>query len=341
LKRGGLASRAFDTGFPVQKTAVQPPYVWYTDTMELPFYEKEKLDPAFPFLAWERVKSNFWFPFHWHAQVEILQILSGRLDVIVAGESSEGRKGDIVMVDTGLIHGYANPAPGTGARIFQFGLDIFSGILPDIRSTEHTPVFGRQTIFTHTVDGPLHSHIEKLLGGIFREYQSSAPGSRLSVVAGLYELTVALLRESSGREAAPLRVKPKINHDRLDLIFAYIADNFDNAGLTVEMAAEAAGLNKYYFSRLMKEQTGQTFSEYLSHMRLHRAEQYLVESDMPVTDIAYNCGFNSIATFNRLFKLYTGSSPSAYRHGRLNINTPPPPPQPHTHNNIHNNLHRR
>ncbi|MDR2477430.1 MAG: AraC family transcriptional regulator [Treponema sp.] len=285
--------------------------------MELPFYEKEKLDPSFPFLAWERVKSNFWFPFHWHAQVEILQILSGRLDVIISGESSEGRQGDIVIVDTGLIHGYANPAPGTGARIFQFGLDIFAGILPDLRSREHTLVFGRQTLFTRNSDGPLHSNIEKFLAGIFTEYQSNAPGFRLSVVGQLYEMTVALLREIPTQAAVPLRVKPKINHDRLDLIFSYIAENFDNPNLSVEMAAKEARLNKFYFSRLMKEQTGQTFSEYLSHMRLHRAEQYLVESDMPVTDIAYNCGFNSIATFNRLFKTYTGTSPSAYRNGKI------------------------
>ncbi|MDR2477900.1 MAG: AraC family transcriptional regulator [Treponema sp.] len=294
--------------------------------MELPFYEKEKLDPAFPFLAWERVKPNFWFPFHWHAQVEIVQILSGRLDVTISGETSEGRQGDIVIVDTGLIHGYANPDPGTGARIFQFGLDIFSGILSDLRGGEQSLVFGRQSLLTRRDDGSLHSCTEKALTGIFTEYKNRSPGFRLAVVGKLHELTAALLRELPEKEAAPAGTKPKINHDRLDLIFAYIAENFDNPNLTMEMAADEARLNKFYFSRFMKEQTGQTFSEYLSHMRLHRAEQYLVESDMPVTDIAYSCGFNSIATFNRLFKTYTGTTPSAYRTGNIAFTPPPPPP---------------
>ena len=66
--------------------------------MDLPFFEKEKLDPSFPFLAWDRVKRNFWFPLHWHAQVELVQILSGGVEVIINGSTYDGRKGSIVMV---------------------------------------------------------------------------------------------------------------------------------------------------------------------------------------------------------------------------------------------------
>ncbi|MDR1575675.1 MAG: cupin domain-containing protein, partial [Treponema sp.] len=109
--------------------------------MHLPFYEKEKLDPAFPFLAWERLQPNFWFPLHWHAQVELVHILSGGLDVIISGKSRKGRRGDIVMVDTGLIHGFSNPEPGTGVRIFQFGLEIFSRALSEVQAA--APVFSR------------------------------------------------------------------------------------------------------------------------------------------------------------------------------------------------------
>jgi AraC-like DNA-binding protein len=44
-------------------------------------------------------------------------------------------------------------------------------------------------------------------------------------------------------------------------------------------------------------------------------QELLQETDDPITDIAYNCGFASLKTFNRLFKLYTGVSPSDYRRG--------------------------
>jgi AraC-like DNA-binding protein len=284
--------------------------------MDLPFFEKEKLDPSFPFLAWDRVKRNFWFPLHWHAQVELLHILSGGLDVIINGSTLEGRQGEIVMVDAGLVHGFSNPEPGTGVRIFQFGLEIFSSALPELRFGTGIPLFSRQPLVTRR-DGGLYSRMEQLLTEIFDEYQRRDSGYRLSVIAKLYEFTVTLLRESPAPPPASSISggKLKTNHDRLDRVFAFIAGNFENPDLSLEMAAEKACLNKCYFSRFLKEQTGQSFYEHLSRVRLHQAEQYLMETDMPITEIAYCCGFNSIATFNRLFKTYTGLSPSAYRGG--------------------------
>ena len=281
--------------------------------MDLPFYEKEKLDPAFPFLAWDSIKRNFWFPLHWHSQVEIVHILSGRLDVIIDGTRYEGRRGDIVVVDMDLIHGFSNPGPGTGARIFQFGLEIFSRALPELR-TGAGAVFGRQPLITRR--GALYSRLEPLLTGIFTEYQQRDSGYRLSIIAKLYEFTLALLRElPAPGPGGSGEGRRKNNHDRLDRVFAFIGGNFDNPKLSLEMAAEHACLNKCYFSRLLKEQTGQSFYGYLSQIRLHQAEQYLMESDMPITEIAYCCGFNSITTFNRLFKSATGLCPSAYRGG--------------------------
>ncbi|MDR2482076.1 MAG: AraC family transcriptional regulator [Treponema sp.] len=282
--------------------------------MELPFYEKEKLDPAFPFLAWERIHPAFWFPLHWHAQVELVHILSGRLEVIHNGQSREGREGDIVIADTGTVHGFSNPAPETGARIFQFGLEIFSGALPEIRGEEQASVFSRKPILNEREDGTLHARVGRLLTEMYHEYRERAPGFRLQVISRLYEITVDLLRKIPPGQAPGIKLKA--NHDRLDRIFAFIVENFEDPQLSLEMAADSACLNKFYFSRFMKEQTGMSFYEYLSRMRLYRAEQYLAESDMPVADIAHSCGFNSIATFNRLFKAYTGATPSSYRTGR-------------------------
>jgi AraC-like DNA-binding protein len=93
-------------------------------------------------------------------------------------------------------------------------------------------------------------------------------------------------------------------------------ENFDNPDFTLEDAARGAGLSKYHFSRYLKEQTGQGFHDHLTRIRLRQAEKELVESDRPVTDIAYLCGFQSLTTFNRLFRAYTGACPSVYRNGR-------------------------
>lgn len=280
----------------------------------LPFYEKEKrLDRSFPFVAWDSEKPGFWFPFHWHPQIEIVYILKGRLEAAVGGKSEEGDQGDIIVVDSGLIHAYSNPSPAASARIFQFGLEIFSETLSDIYGPETSPLFRRKSIVSN--HDAIHGRLEMLLDGIFEEYQRRQTGCRLAIISKLYELSLIFLRELPAEKSGG-HIKRNNNHERLERIFTFFENNFENPGLSLEMAADKACLNKFYFSRYLKEQTGRSFFEHLSRIRLHQAERRLAGTDLPITDIAYMCGFNSLATFNRIFKTYTGTTPSAYREGK-------------------------
>ncbi|MDR1218493.1 MAG: AraC family transcriptional regulator [Treponema sp.] len=281
----------------------------------LPFYEKEKrLDHSFPFIAWDSEKPGFWFPFHWHPQVEIVCILKGSVEAIVNGKSEEGGQGDIIVVDSGLIHGYSNPSPAACARIFQFGLEIFSETLADIYEPEASPLFRRTSIVSS--HDAVHGRLETLLDGIFEEYQRRQAGRRLAIISKLYELALIFLRDLPTEDAVGGRIKRNNNYERLERIFTFLENNFDDPNLSLEIVAEKTCLNKFYFSRYLKEQTGRSFFEHLSRIRLHHAERRLAETDLPVTDIAYMCGFNSLATFNRIFKTYTGTTPSAYRTGK-------------------------
>ncbi|MDR3276347.1 MAG: AraC family transcriptional regulator [Treponema sp.] len=282
-----------------------------------PFYEREKLYRPFPFLAWDNNKPGFWFPLHWHIQVEILLILQGKLNVIIDGNKQEGRQGDIVVIDTGQIHGFSDPSPDARVRIFQFGLEIFYETLEELRAREHSPVFRRKSIIRAEEDGGLRDRLAALLSDIYTEYRDQAAGYRLAVIGGLYELVMLLLRKLPAREIPRgERLKRKTYNERLERVFSFIGENFDDPDFCLDMAAEKSGLTRFYFSRFLKTQTGQSFNEHLARIRLHRAEQYLIESELPVTEIAYLCGFNSLTTFNRLFKAYTGSTPSVYRSGK-------------------------
>ena len=67
------------------------------------------------------------------------------------------------------------------------------------------------------------------------------------------------------------------------------------------------------FNRFIKKRTGKTFVEYLNAVRVGYASQMLVEKDLGISEIAYKCGFNNIAHFNRVFKKSKGVTPSLYR----------------------------
>jgi AraC-like DNA-binding protein len=98
-------------------------------------------------------------------------------------------------------------------------------------------------------------------------------------------------------------------------VFTFIHSSYTDCSLDLQHAADSAYLSKCYFSRYFKAQTGETFHRYLARIRVMYAEKDLTDSDKPVTDIAYDCGFGSIKTFNRIFKTFTGVSPTDYRVG--------------------------
>ncbi|MDR2742854.1 MAG: AraC family transcriptional regulator [Treponema sp.] len=289
---------------------------------EKPFYENEPLSWSFPFLAWDSYKTPFWFPLHWHERVEILYILKGSFNAYINGTRWEGSQGDIIIVNTGLIHGFLDPSPNAYARILQFGLEIFDEILVDINERNlQGPVFSRRSLITASQDGRIHARLEELIMEIFEEFQQKNSGYRLVIKSKLYELAVMFLREISTEAAfrGKRMVNKKNNTQHLERIFSSMLENFDNPDFSLEDISNGIGLSKYHLSRFLKEQTGQGFHDHLTRIRLRQAEKYLVESDQQVTDIAYTCGFQSLTTFNRLFKAYTGASPSVYRNGKSSL----------------------
>jgi AraC-like DNA-binding protein len=285
---------------------------------QLPFYEKRKFDPAFPFRLWDTSFQSF--SNHWHEIQELVYLRQGTMTVSVDGQAYKARAGDILVISPGLIHGFADCTLDNALTIIQFGLEIFDQSLIDLRDQAFQKlVFGRKIFFQKKMDGPLYNSLAKLVLRLREEYYARNEGYRLVIKSKLYNLALIFLRKIPAMDILPREVARR-NYSRqiLERVFAFIHSNYSNFGLTLDKAAAAAALSKFYFSRFFKEQTGQTFHAYLTRVRISRAEEYLTESDMPVADIAYLCGFGSVKTFNRLFKTSTGVSPSCYRLGKRN-----------------------
>ena len=98
----------------------------------------------------------------------------------------------------------------------------------------------------------------------------------------------------------------------IDSAKEYILKNFHNE-LTVSDIAKAVNLSPSYFSKLFKESTTLSPYDYLLSVRLDKAKELLVNSDIPISDIAYRCGFNSTSNFIYFFKKETGLSPLKFR----------------------------
>ena len=92
----------------------------------------------------------------------------------------------------------------------------------------------------------------------------------------------------------------------------YLHSHFHES-ITVNDAAAYVGYTPNYFNTLFREQMGVPFGTYLRNMRLSYAKNLLLSGDLPVTEIALEAGFGSLAHFSRSFTAAFGSSPKQYR----------------------------
>ncbi|MDR2512147.1 MAG: AraC family transcriptional regulator, partial [Bacteroidales bacterium] len=94
-------------------------------------------------------------------------------------------------------------------------------------------------------------------------------------------------------------------------------ENYINAHycekISLDQLAAVAGMTAVSFSRFFKLRTGKTFSDYLIDIRLGHAARMLVDSANSIAEIGYNCGFNNLSNFNRIFKKKKGCSPKEFR----------------------------
>lgn len=112
------------------------------------------------------------------------------------------------------------------------------------------------------------------------------------------------------------RIKEKrkhLNSDLLDRIRGFVEDCFANTELSVEMVANQFDYNPMYFGRLFKELFNQSFSEYITELRLNKSKSYLEQDHIAIKEIGIKVGFNNSSYFVTLFKKHTGMSPSEYR----------------------------
>ncbi|GHV73720.1 AraC family transcriptional regulator [Spirochaetia bacterium] len=278
--------------------------------------EKEPFAYSFPYRSWDSVMPLFTFPLHWHDYIEILYVLKGNTYASIDGQAYEAAEGDILTINKQLLHGFFPSSPGASARIFQFEPKLFDDGDSELRDgVLGVPVFARKPLLCAKKDGVIYEKAAALIADMFGEYQRREAGYRLCIKAKLYEYALLFLREIKPEQP----VKPGRNtnsryvNERLERILSFIFKNCDKPEVTLDDAANDAALSKFHFTRFFKEQTGQSFHSYLSMVRVSHAVENLIKTDASITDIAYQCGFSSLKTFNRVFKTYTGKNPSQYR----------------------------
>lgn len=103
------------------------------------------------------------------------------------------------------------------------------------------------------------------------------------------------------------------SNTNLEKITNYIAQHYNNSELTKDDLQKELALSSRQIGTELKEGLNASFKNYLNQIRLAEVKRLLIESELPISDIAYKCGYNNISHFNRVFKTQTGKSPKQFR----------------------------
>ena len=155
-----------------------------------------------------------------------------------------------------------------------------------------------------------YGNIKKFLWCAAHEYGHYAGGSGEMIVNCLYLAFISIARlyeESLDRAPAA-----DARDSGMNALMMYIRSNF-GGDMSLRALAERAHLSEGYLSRTFKKHTGKTVADFVLEIRMNEAKRRLMSTTYSVYDISVYCGYQSLNTFERAFKKYTGMTPAEYR----------------------------
>ena len=255
-------------------------------------------------------------PKHWHQYVELVAVLEESKEaecgtIKVNQQSYELSPGDILLIWPGELHEVVKNEYSTLIGL-QFSLNVLTqskdfALYVNLFKKYHYLSASRNPELTKKMMGPL-KQLFQVAQEKNRQFQN------VEMVIRLYEMMIEFgkyikkdLDAADSIEHRDEQMLEKI-HSACD----YIQQNCDK-NLTLESVANYIGFSPCYFSRSFKRMTGYHFVEYLLIQRVKRLQILLTEEELTITEAAYQAGFRSLSTLNRVFKQYCGCAPREYK----------------------------
>ncbi len=303
-----------------EKIKQEAPLHW-TKSDEMLFSSDRKYQRALP--ASFPVDINFYlvntsFPVipNYHDFFEISYVRHGRATYHLGEHNFTVKPGSIVLVQAGQMHNMETKADEqlksasiyfTPELVYHPGVNPYERnyLLPFFFQETHVlPVFDQAELDYSVWETILQMHMLLIRPDDY--YQ-------LELKNRLCELLVVFLKNlKQAEKPSNTSTYPIQKVQRLEKVFEFIHSEFAGP-ITLEECAEKASMSPAYFCRFFKNVTGLAPIHYLLRYRIEKAKELLVETDTPITDIAFQTGFNNQSYFNRVFYQFTQLQPRQFR----------------------------
>lgn len=262
------------------------------------------------FMVFDRQKSRFDFPIHYHEEFE-LTFIEGASGIrrFVGDHMDTIGETELVLVGSNLPHGWSGKQEEVAHEItVQFHKDLFhekflsrnqlSFVKSLLEYASRGVKFNEETILSVK---PRLLHLS----------QKNGFDSVLELISILHYLSISQdIRMLASSSFVQDQIYTKSR--RIDVAFQYMRMNYDKDVSLGDLAREV-NMTEASFSRFIKKRTGLTFVESLNNIRLGHATRLLIDTTLNIAEISFKCGFNNLSYFNRIFKKKYQCTPKEFR----------------------------
>ena len=230
-----------------------------------------------------------WF-YHFHKNFELIYVLEGEVELTLGSRQLLLQAESFALLLPNEFHAYRTP------RSSRVWIAVFSA--------DFVEQFARQTEGKRT-DDPRFTCDPVTRQYLLQELIGEKTPGLLLMKSLLYAACARFLEQTALRDAGQ-------EQDFVSNTIGFVSEHFRQE-LSFRDLAETFGYEYHYFSRQFHRHFGMNFKQFLNTYRLEHARDRLLYSDQGVTEIAYDSGFQTVRTFNRVFQEHTGMTPSQFR----------------------------
>lgn len=270
-------------------------------------YEKLTGETNSLFLYKEFIQNRFTSPLHVHDEYELILIHVGEGTLFVGTETFTFLKGQVFMLAPGVPHCFINNETQNKAHavVVQFREDFLGKtFFESEEARELQPILRKSALGIRFLET---KSVERDLIDL-RKHSGIA---RLQKLLRIFKVLSELRFELLGNELVS-ETNKLFDSQIIKSVYNYVISNFKRK-ITLKDAANSVNMKSSAFCRYFKRKTKITFSDFVNQIRLAHAKKLLLETDMFINEIGFECGFGNISYFNRRFKEMYGVVPGNIR----------------------------
>ena len=280
------------------------------------FKEVSPLSSKDCFILIERQKTNFNFPIHIHPECELNFIENAKGAQRIVGDSIEEiDEEELVLVTNPHLEHAWKDYRNVSKNIHEITIQFHPDLLTDTFLNKNQMISIRQ-LFRHAERGVAFSResiakVRPLLKTLTCENDSFYSLFKLLII--LHELSIDKgMRELSTGQFAANVMHQHSSDESLGRVMDYLSRHYSEV-IRLSEVAEMVNMSESSFCRFFKQHTSKSFIDFLTDIRLGAASRALIDSSLSIAEIGYDCGFNNLSNFNRIFKKKKGVTPSEFR----------------------------